>query len=153
MDAAERGIQEIGREIFSRMQNSQASVFNSRRITGRLMRWSMRNEEFKTQLFRLVDVLPVLKSSQEVASHIREYLGDGDNVPWLLKAGPRLSTTFPWLANFAARRGVNQIARQFITASNPQDAIRRLLELRSDGLAFTADLLGETVVSEKEAET
>ena len=152
MEALESRIQEIGRELFGHVQKERPRAFNPRHITGQLMQWSTRNEAFKTQLFRLVDVLPVLQSSKDVASHIREYLGDGiAQVPWFLRAGARLSAAVPWLANFAARKSIDQIAQQFILASSPEEGVRKLENLRRQGLAFTADLLGETVVSEKEA--
>jgi len=38
-----------------------------------MMEWAMRDEHFKTQLFRFVDVLPALTSSAEVSRHLKEY--------------------------------------------------------------------------------
>src|SRR5205807_3054415 len=52
------------------------SVFSKKGFYGALMEWAMRDEHFKTQLFRFVDVLPTLGSASEVARHLKEYLGD-----------------------------------------------------------------------------
>ena len=62
-----------GLEIFSHMEGRKPGIFKS--ITGRLMDWSMQDERLKVQLFRFVDVLPMLNSSREVARHTQEYLG------------------------------------------------------------------------------
>lgn len=45
------------------------------------------------------------------------------------------------------------MAAQFIAGATPADALKPLRRLRKSGLAFTADLLGEFSVSEKEATT
>ena len=43
----------------------------------RLLDWSMRDEQLKVQLFRFVDVLPMLKTPEAVMEHLHEYLGPG----------------------------------------------------------------------------
>ena len=47
---------------------------------------------------------------------------------------------------------IASMAQQFILGRTPQEAVPVLERLRSLGVAFTADLLGEAVVSEQEAE-
>jgi len=117
-----------------------------------MMGWAMCNEALKTHLFRFVDVLPTLNSSREIARHAREYLG-GAHSPlpppalWVVRLGTRM----PWLAAFAARRGVAQLAGMFILARNGVDAIPALRKMRRQPLAFTMDILGEAAVSEVEA--
>src|SRR5207253_3617593 len=104
--------------------------------------------------FRFVDVLPSLSSARQVAQHACEYLSDGPaaNLPipmeWAIKLAPRI----PWLASFLARQSVAQMARTFILAPSGAEAVAKIEKLRKLPLAFTADLLGETVVSEAEAE-
>src|SRR5689334_5316027 len=64
-----------GEQIFSLMEATDSpSLFSRKGFYGALMDWSMRDEHFKTQLFRFVDVLPMLNSSSEVARHLKEYL-------------------------------------------------------------------------------
>src|SRR6476660_10046841 len=70
-------IQRWGNRIFDLMEAAEPPSFFSRKgFYSSLMEWAMRDEHFKTQLFRFVDVLPTLESSAEVARHLKEYLGD-----------------------------------------------------------------------------
>src|SRR5438309_10952170 len=70
-------IQQWGEKIFALMDAAEApSLFSKKGFYGTLMDWAMRDENFKTQLFRFVDVLPTLASSGEVARHLQEYLGE-----------------------------------------------------------------------------
>src|SRR3954465_14350805 len=106
-------IESRGLEIFSQMQREGG--FTHLNVTGRLMDWSMRNEALKVQLFRFVDVLPSLNSSRDIARHASDYLGDGTaGLPGWMQWGVRIAPKVPWLAAFAARKGVEQMARTFI---------------------------------------
>lgn len=145
-------IEARGLEIFNLMRGENPGVFNPRNVTGRLMDWSMRNETLKVQLFRFVDVLPALNSSHDIARHACEYLADeATGLPGIVRWGVRLSPKFPWFTAFAARRGVEQMARTFILAPNGAKATPALCKMRREPLAFTVDILGETAVSETEA--
>jgi RHH-type proline utilization regulon transcriptional repressor/proline dehydrogenase/delta 1-pyrroline-5-carboxylate dehydrogenase len=146
----EPSILSTGRDIFARMRGGLPRIFSRRSLTGRLMDWSMSQEELKVRLFRLVDVLPALDSPGEIARHARDYLS-GPAVPWLLRAALEIGAKAPPLLAFAARLGVRQMAGNFILASDSATAIPKLCRLRENRLTFTADILGETVLSEKEA--
>ena len=52
----------------------------------------------------------------------------------------------------ALERGVDQVARSFIAASDPEEAVRVVREFRSSGHGFTLDLLGEASLSRAEAD-
>lgn len=153
MNPLQSRIETVGREIFARMQGETPRVFSRRNLTGRLLDWSMQNDALKTNLFRFVDVLPSLTTARDIAKHAVDYLGDGDTeLPWAARLAVNLAPKVPWLTALAARQGVTRIAHTFILASNPAQAITRLRRLRQTPLAFTADILGETVVSESEAD-
>ncbi|MEN9242728.1 MAG: hypothetical protein Q6K55_10615, partial [Thermostichus sp. DG02_3_bins_51] len=52
----------------------------------KLLAWAMESPHLCAQLFRLIDVLPSLKSKAEVARHLQEYLSDAAvELPALLK--------------------------------------------------------------------
>ena len=146
-------IEAKGFEIFDRMRGEAPGLFTARNVAGQLMNWSMRNEALKVQLFRLVDVLPSLRSSREIARHASEYLADGVSklLPAPIRMAIRLAPAFPWLVGWAARQGVSQMAKTFILARNATEAVAQLRRMRKEPLAFTVDILGETVVSENEA--
>src|SRR5581483_123824 len=149
----QREIEARGLEIFTRMKGETPGLFSQKNIAGRLMDWSMRNEELKVQLFRFVDVLPTLNTSQEIARHAYEYLGSGaGGLPAFVRWGVKMSPKIPWLASFAAHQSVAQMARTFILAPNGAEAVPALRKMREEPLAFTVDILGETAVSEVEAD-
>src|SRR4051794_5890569 len=149
----EASIRSWGEKIFDLMEKaSQPSLFSKKGFYGALMEWSMRDERFKTQLFRFVDVLPTLTSSSEVSRHLREYL-DNDQV----KLSPALRAALV-ASNFAGgllgggvRSQVSAMARQFMLGDDPREIAKTLRALHEEGIAFTVDILGETVVSDKEA--
>jgi len=151
--AAEQSIVEIGREIFARMKGASPRVFSRGSVTGRLMDWSMRQEALKVQLFRLIDVLPALDDPRDIARHARDYLSGVDGaLPWVMRVGLDVGARMPAILSFAARQGVRQMAGNFILAPDADAAIPKLRRMRKKRVAFTADILGETVLSEKEAE-
>ena len=69
----EQKIVERGQEFFNSISGEAPSIFNKGWWTGKVMDWSMKNEDFKVQLFRFVDVLPYLNTSESLLRHIREY--------------------------------------------------------------------------------
>ena len=146
-------VEAIGREIFARMAGAKPKLFSHSNLTGQFLEWSMQKEALKMQLFRLVDVLPVLDSNREIARHVAEYLGDSsDALPTAMKRVLGLARQVPFLTGPPTRRVVRRIARSFILARDPTEAVPRLRAMRDRSTAFTVDLLGETVLSEREAE-
>lgn len=47
-----------GKEFFASIAGEAPSIFNKGWWTGKVMDWAMKNEAFKVQMFRFVDVLP-----------------------------------------------------------------------------------------------
>jgi RHH-type proline utilization regulon transcriptional repressor/proline dehydrogenase/delta 1-pyrroline-5-carboxylate dehydrogenase len=150
----------LGKKIFALVGSERPSTFNLNFWATKMMNWSMSDPRFKVNLFRLVDVLPQLRSQAAVASHVREYLGNhhihlrgierlGSLLQWGLRAPP--GSLRGNLVAYVVKRSVEQMAGLFIAGENPSDAVPALRSLRSQGLAFTVDLLGEFSVSEREA--
>src|SRR5207249_3751687 len=99
------------------------------------------------------DVLPSLRTSAEVIEHLQEYLADtGDGFTPLIRAGVRLAGVVPWLSARVLRWNVSEMAHQFIAGKNPRDLMKTLRKRRAQKIGFTVDLLGEAVVSEREAD-
>lgn len=147
---------EIGRDIFRRISRERRSVL-SPDIESRIMEWTMRDEKLRVQLFRFVDVLPTLKTSQDVAAHIREYFGDADGrLPVVGHWGVELASSNRLAASAAAMAAkvvTGRMARRFIAGANIREAISAIRALRSRKMAFSLDILGEVAVSESEAES
>lgn len=150
----EQSIRARGEQIFELMEKSaQPSLFSKKGFYGALMEWSMSDENFKTQLFRFVDVLPTLSSSSQIARHLREYL-DNDQVKLspALRAALTATHFTGGLLGGGIRSQVTGMARQFMLGNDEREIIKTLKQLQEEDIAFTVDILGETVVSEQEAD-
>jgi RHH-type proline utilization regulon transcriptional repressor/proline dehydrogenase/delta 1-pyrroline-5-carboxylate dehydrogenase len=151
-------ITQRGKEFFESIKGEAPSIFNKGFWTGKVMDWAMQNEDFKVQLFRFVDVLPYLNTSESLQRHIEEYFtGEGsDDIPSVLKWGAEKSGMFGGIAAKAMgkviRSNIENMAKQFIIGQNTKEALKSLKKMRKDGFAFTVDFLGEATVSEEEAE-
>ncbi|MCA1743833.1 MAG: L-glutamate gamma-semialdehyde dehydrogenase, partial [Desulfonatronovibrio sp.] len=154
-DALNKKIRARGNEFFKSISGEAPSIFNKGWWTGKVMDWAMRNEEFKVQLFRFVDVLPYLNTSESLTKHIQEYFGgEGQDIPSVLKWGAKGSGWGGGLAGKlmakSIRSNIESMAKQFIIGENIKQALKSLNKMRKDDFAFTVDILGEATVSEDE---
>lgn len=142
-----------GETIFNMVEGDGQSVFSRDYWYGQIMDWSMKNESFKTQMFRFVDVLPYLNSGSEVARHLKEYFAEGgEELPKVFNFGLGLGSLAPGLMAGAIKKNVTQMAKMFITGETPQESLAVLKKARKQKIAFTVDLLGEACLSEVEAQ-
>src|SRR2546430_5799099 len=112
----------------------------------------MRDEHFKVQLFRFVDVLASLHRGADIVQHLDEYFADmRSGYAPLIRTGVRAARIVPFISGQLLRWNVSGMARQFIAGRNPEDVMKTLRKKRKQGIGFTVDLLGEAVVSEQEA--
>src|SRR5579862_4322197 len=147
----EPSVHRWGNKLFDLIDDARPPSFFSRKgMNSALMQWAMKDERFKTQLFRFVDVLPALTTSGDVARHVKEYF-QGEDVPAALKIGAG-ATALTGLFSSTIRNQVTGMARQFMLGDNEREIARTLKELHERDIGFTLDVLGETVVSEVEAE-
>jgi RHH-type proline utilization regulon transcriptional repressor/proline dehydrogenase/delta 1-pyrroline-5-carboxylate dehydrogenase len=151
MRARQSEIERRGSRIFELVDKHPEPLFSKAGFYQRLMALSMRDERFKVQLFRFVDVLPSLRHSREIIGHLNEYFSDDGFGP-LVGTGVHLARIVPWVSGPILRWNVSGMAHQFIAGKNPDDVIKTLRKRRSQKIGFTVDLLGEAVVSEADAE-
>src|SRR5213596_132677 len=151
MTAVQNEIERRGSRIFELVDKHPEPLFSKAGLYQRLMALSMRDEQFKVQLFRFVDVLPSLRGSSEIIEHLDEYFSDNGFGP-LVDAGVRLARIVPWVSGSLLRWNVSGMARQFIAGRNPDDVMATLRKRRAQKIGFTVDLLGEAVVSEADAD-
>ena len=83
---------QIGQELLGQSRQRRAGLFSSRFWSDQMMTWAMHDPAFKVQLFRFVDVFPMLQSSGQVHECLVDYLSQpGVTLPgWMqlgLKAG------------------------------------------------------------------
>lgn len=147
---------EIGKTIFSQLSRSNPWFFQRRWWDDRIMDWSMKDEQLKVQLFRFVDVLPMLNTNDLVVQHLKQYLGQAPHaLPWFLKFGLNLfSKTSPTRAIVAkvVKMGASNFAKKFMAGANAKEVIASTRSARKLGRGFTLDILGEAVASQAEAD-
>ena len=154
-NALERRTRAIGRELFDRIGRGPG-VLERAWWDDRVMNLTLDDPKVRVQLFRFIDAMPALKSSEDVRRHLHEYLDEAEgHVPWWLKLAV-MSTPpgTPGVSVLAsvARFAAGHMAKRFIAGETPGQAFSTVLKLRKQGLAFTADLLGEAVISTHEAD-
>jgi RHH-type proline utilization regulon transcriptional repressor/proline dehydrogenase/delta 1-pyrroline-5-carboxylate dehydrogenase len=144
-----------GQEIFARLERPGAVVFSPAWLDERLMEWTMRDEAVKLQLFRFIDVLPLLHDPAEITRHLREYFTEAEGslpgwarlgLRWLPRNGVAARTV-----SRLARSNARRLARKFIAGSNLPEVLQAIAAMRRRSLAFTVDLLGEATITEVEA--
>jgi RHH-type proline utilization regulon transcriptional repressor/proline dehydrogenase/delta 1-pyrroline-5-carboxylate dehydrogenase len=148
-------IEQRGRQIFALVDKFQGNtaIFRRNDFYGRLMEWSMKDEAFKTQMFRFVDVLPTLTSSTDVVKHLAEYLkGSKTSVSGLLRGALTVGRIAPAIPAAIIKSNVTAMANIFITGADGKSAFPNLQQIWKEGARFTVDILGEAVVSDREAD-
>ncbi|HEX5774009.1 MAG TPA: L-glutamate gamma-semialdehyde dehydrogenase [Geomobilimonas sp.] len=145
-----------GKEFFSAISGEKPSLFNKGAWMGKVMDWSMQNEQFKIQMFRFVDVFPSLTTSKLLTEHIREYFGNEQEMPAFMSTGAKVAGMLGSLGgavlNKVLTSNIEEMARQFIVGETTKEAVKNLEKLRKDGFAAVVDVLGEATLSEEEAE-
>jgi RHH-type proline utilization regulon transcriptional repressor/proline dehydrogenase/delta 1-pyrroline-5-carboxylate dehydrogenase len=148
-------IEQLGRQIFDLIDrdNGAPSLFRDKDFYGRLMEWSMRDPMFKIQMFRFVDVLPTLSSPDDVVRHMAEYLNNVKTpASGILRGALSFGRLLPAIPAHLIRQNVLSIANIFICGRDGKSAFPNLRRIWGEGARFTVDILGEAVVSEREAD-
>ncbi len=154
-DPREHRAREVGRALFERVGRGPSPVDRGW-WDDRMMGLTLGDPTVKVQLFRFVDAMPTLAGPEAIRRHLAEYLDEaGDRVPWWLRAAVALAPAGSRRARAlaaAAKAGATHMARRFIAGATPDEALRTVLVLRRRRIAFTADLLGEAIITEAEAD-
>ena len=78
-------IHQIGTDMAQCSSGAAPALFDRKRWSQTLLDWAMNDPEFKVQLFRFVDVLPVLRHDEQVARLLNEYFSDQERLGRLLQ--------------------------------------------------------------------
>ncbi len=158
-DAIEAATQQHGRTLWGQWRRRQPTMFERRWWDDRILGVAMADESVKVQMFRFVDVLPRLKSHEDVTRHLQEYFEEvRHHLPWaveLVKFGIehiRPNSVISRALAYNARSNALRMAKRFIAGTNPPEVLRAVANLREQGMAFTLDLLGEAIISDVEAD-
>lgn len=149
----QKRIEVLALRTHARAQQFPAPLLSQ--LTSRLMLWSMKDQHFKTGLFRFIDLLPNLKTPRILCAALDELVRPhaaavSAILPQLLKLG--LLAPFRPSSYWLTQQSTKLMASQFIAGETMQEALPKLLALRKRRHAITIDLLGEYCVSEPECE-
>src|SRR5215211_1992500 len=110
----------------------------------------------RSAMFRFVDAAPACRGPIDRGAHLRAFLRevDGEPIPPSLRPLRGRLAPRPLLAAYGLASGpaTALLARQFIAGKDVRAATRNLRAMWRRGQAFALDLLGESTVSEAEAE-
>lgn len=156
-EATEADIKQFGKEMFSRMRGQKPGLFQKDWWSGKMMDLSMKDDAFKIEMFRFVDVFPTLRDPTQVALHLQEYFCRPEqDFPASFQWGLNKVKPEGRIAKMAATQIEKQVmgmASKFIAGKDAQEALPTLKKMwAKQDLAFTLDLLGESTVSEVEAD-
>lgn len=145
----------FGNDLFNVLKKSSHNLFDPNNLTEKFLSWGMKDEQLKVALFRFVDVLANLSDASSVIKHVQEYFEPlRGKVPDLLLMGLSISpdSITSKVISRAIQQQIRYVAKRFIVGDNATSALETLKKLNQKGIAFTVDLVGESAVSEYEAE-
>ena len=151
-------IHAVGAELFAGTKGTSPSMFDKGYWNGKIIDYCMAHEPFKIEMFRFIDVMPMLnKDSELLARHVKEYFArDGLELPAPVRTAVLGATAFGGIGTKMAagtiEKNIIDMARQFVVGTTPAEALPALKKLRDENINFTVDLLGEATVSEEESD-
>ncbi len=146
-------IRAIGAELLDRARGHKAGIFSRQFYSDALMEWSMKDPNFKVQMFRFVDAFPTLTTPDSIYDHLNDYLSQpGVTVPGVIATALKAGSLAKGLAVKTISSQIIGMAQKFIAGADAASALPQLKSLWADGIAFSVDLLGEACVSEAEAD-
>jgi RHH-type proline utilization regulon transcriptional repressor/proline dehydrogenase/delta 1-pyrroline-5-carboxylate dehydrogenase len=151
MDSLEPRIREIGQQLLSH-GGEKTRFLSPHAWSQALLNKMMENEKFRVASLRFTDVAPSLRSDGEFMDHLSAYFSDvgglgafiGDGIP----GGKLLGRVMAPLI----RANIKGMAENFIAGETITDGIKAFEKLHKSGIACSIDLLGEAVISTREAE-
>jgi len=151
--AGEPRLFEIGADFLRRARAHKTGVLSAKFYSDALMEWSMKDPNFKVQLFRFVDCFPMLKTPEDVYDHLTDYLSQpGVTTPGVIDAAIKAGKLAKGIAAGQIGKQITGMASKFIAGTDAASALPGLRQLWDDGIAFSVDLLGEVCVSDDEAD-
>ena len=148
-------IRQIEQALAKQAQGHAPRMWGHRWWTRHLLDWGTRDEQFKIQLFRFIDVLPALRTDEQFVRLLYEYFHDLPSLPTALRWLLTRSLNNPIIARVGTRVLRYQflkMADAFMAGQSVEHALPTLTHLWHHRCACSIDLLGEATVSESEAD-
>ena len=143
----------IGTQMLDIAKDHKAGLLSAKFYQDKLMDWSMKDHNFKVQLFRFVDAFPSLTTPDMVHDHLVDYLTQpGVKAPPFMDLGLKAGGVAKGMMTKTISSQIKNMAGNFIAGTDASDALPMLSKLWKSGIAFSVDLLGEACVSNAEAD-
>lgn len=153
-DDLELRVKRTGHTLFGMVDKEKPSLFRKDFWTGKMMDWAMKDEAFKVQMFRFVDVFPWLSRPEAVAEHIQQYFCRPEHdFPKALQFGLKRISPDSMAAKMAAKtisKNIQSMGKQFIVGNTLQEAAPIMKKLRDAGYPSVMKILKEEVKSVEE---
>ena len=94
-DVLDTDVERVARQLAAAGEGEEVGAFHLGWWSERMLAWAFTHPEFKTQLFRLVDVFPSCRDADDVLRHLSEYF-DGVPVPRAVELGLDLAEHVPF---------------------------------------------------------
>ncbi|GJQ29350.1 MAG: bifunctional protein PutA [Phycisphaerae bacterium] len=144
---------EIGSDLLARARAHKSGLLSAKFYSDALMEWSMKDPNFKVQLFRFVDCFPMLRTPEDIYDHLDDYLAQpGVTTPAVIDAAMKAGKLAKGLAASQISKQITGMASKFIAGTDAASALPGLKQMWDDGVGFSVDLLGEVCVSDEEAD-
>jgi RHH-type transcriptional regulator, proline utilization regulon repressor / proline dehydrogenase / delta 1-pyrroline-5-carboxylate dehydrogenase len=149
----EEAILRIGTQMLDIARSHKSGILSKQFYQDKLMDWSMKDHNFKVQMFRFVDAFPALTTPDMVHDHLVDYMTQpGVKAPPGMDLAIKAGGVAKGLAAKTISGQITGMAHNFIAGTDAADALPMLTKLWKQGIAFSVDLLGEACVSNAEAD-
>ncbi len=138
LETVEQATRRIAADILSRIEAGRPDDYEEQLRRDPLVGWTERGPQFLAKVVRFIDVYPAMRDDEELLSYLAAYVGDRQEASGLGSAG-------------AIRKLIAGLQRRFTAGETLDEALAVCARLRERGLGLTLDVLGEKVVSEREA--
>ena len=112
----------------------------------------MSHEDFRVASLRFTDVAPSLRNDADFMEHLTAYYSQIGGLDKILGGGVPVGRLLGKVIAPIVRKNIRGMASTFIAGETLKDGIKTFKDLHASGLACSIDLLGEAVISKKEAE-
>ncbi|TVQ33720.1 MAG: aldehyde dehydrogenase family protein [Phycisphaeraceae bacterium] len=149
----ETRIRALGEEMLAHARSHKTGFLTRQFWSDKLMDWSMKDHNFKVQLFRFVDAFPTLTTPEMVHDHLVDYLSQpGVKPPPGMDLGLKAGGVAKRMFAGTISSQIKGMAHKFIAGTDAESALPGLKKYWNEGVAFSVDLLGEACVSDAEAD-
>ena len=134
---------EIGGRLLAGARKHRKGLFSAGFWSDQLVSWTMKDPSFRTQLFRFIDVFPMLRSPEQIHDYLSDYLSQpGVTLPAGLDLGMKAGRLAKGLVAKTITDRIEAMAGNFIAGADATAALPVLRDLWKQGVAFSVDLLG-----------